>query len=81
METETELGGVFFPHADGCIRMFSIHDQGGLGQDAILMGFKNAPVNAIRKSKIAVFLGLLLFGAQFVLNTFAHILSGVFRFH
>jgi len=35
----------------------------------------------IRNSKIAVFLGLLLFAAQFVLNAFAHILFGVFRFH
>ncbi|CAB5098405.1 hypothetical protein D3OALGA1CA_1265 [Olavius algarvensis associated proteobacterium Delta 3] len=35
----------------------------------------------IRKPKIAVFLGMLLFAAQFVLNAFAHIISGVFRFH
>ena len=35
----------------------------------------------IRNSKIAAFLGLLLFAAQFVLNAFAHIISGVFRFH
>jgi hypothetical protein len=35
----------------------------------------------VRKPKIAAVLGILLFIAQFTVNAFAHILSGVFRFH